>query len=274
MLMTIQEILAIAEKRNCAIPAFNVYNLETAMGIANAARETKAPVIFQVYSRLFDSPNARYLAPSLLQMAKDLPGPAVFHMDHGTGPEQMMRALSYGTTGIMIDASTLPLEKNISKTKTIVDLCQAVGVGVEGELGHIGSTAEEMAEYTSADEAQRYAKETGISALAIMVGTAHGRYKQAPQIDINRINEIREAVRIPLVLHGGSGIPNDQIRSSIQAGIRKINFGTDVCYSFLDAVFKVNRSIVGIDLFMKEPVEMVKRFAIEKIKLLGADANG
>ena len=274
MLVTIQEILDEGEKRLCAIPAFNVYNLETAIGVANAARETGTPVIFQIYSRLFDGPNARYLAPSILQLARDLPSPAVFHLDHGAGSAQMMRALGCGATGIMIDSSTFPLDENISKTKTAAELCNAVGIGVEGELGHVGNTAEVMAEFTRVDEAARYVKETGVCALAIMVGTAHGRYKQAPQIDIRRIAEIREASRIPLVLHGGSGIPDDQIRSSIKAGIRKVNFGTDICYSFLDAVFEVDRKIIGIDVFMKAPVEAVARYAIEKIKLLGAAANG
>ena len=110
MLVTLQDILAEGEKRSCAVAAFNVYNLETAMGVANAAKETQAPVIFQVYSRLFDKLNARYLAPGLLQIIRDLREPAAFHLDHGAGPEQMMRAINCGATGIMIDASTLPLE--------------------------------------------------------------------------------------------------------------------------------------------------------------------
>ena len=274
MLVTLQDILALGERRNCAVAAFNVYNLETAMGVANAVKETGVPVIFQLYSRLFDKPNARYLAPGLLQIIRDLDEPAAFHLDHGSGHDQMMRALNYGATGIMIDASTLPLEENIARTRTAVELCRAVGVGVEGELGHIGSTAEAMAEYTHVEEAARYVKETGVSALAIMVGTAHGRYKQEPIIDTGRIAEIREAVQIPLVLHGGSGISDEQIIASIKAGIRKVNFATDLCYSFLDAVFEVDRKIVGIDQFMKGPVDAVMRYAIEKINTLGAAANG
>jgi fructose-bisphosphate aldolase class II len=185
-----------------------------------------------------------------------------------------MRALYYGANSIMIDASTLALEENIKKTKTVVDLCGAVGVGVEGELGHIGTTAEALAEYTRVDDAERYVQETGVGALAIMVGTAHGRYKQAPVIDIERIREIRDTVNIPLVLHGGSGIPDDQIKAAIDAGIRKINFGTDLCYAFLDAVFEAPRSVFAIDLFMKDPVTAVKRFAESKIRLLGAHTNG
>jgi ketose-bisphosphate aldolase len=274
MLVNLQTILSGGEKRNCAIPAFNVYNLETAMGVANAAVETESPVIFQMYSRLFDEQTARYLAPVITKIAEELPVPVAFHLDHGAGLEQVMRALYYGASSIMIDASTLTLEENIKKTKTVADLCRAVGVGVEGELGHVGTAAEALAEYTRVDEAERYVRETGVSALAIMVGTAHGRYKQAPVIDIKLINEIRNAVNVPLVLHGGSGIPDDQIRDSINAGIRKINFATDLCSSFLDAVFETPRTVFAVDLFMKAPVAAVKRFAESKIRLLGAHKNG
>ena len=113
-----------------------------------------------------------------------------------------------------------------------------------------------------------------MSALAILVGTAHGRYKKAPKLDVERIAAIREATNgLPLVLHGGSGVPDDQIRAAIEAGIRKINFGTDVCYSFLDGVFGVSRDIVAIDLFMKQPVLAVKAYAAEKIRLLGAEGK-
>jgi ketose-bisphosphate aldolase len=273
MLTGLKDILAAGERRCCAIPAFNVYNLETLLGVAEAARETKAPVIFQLYSRLFDDQLARYLAPAVLKMAADLPVPAAFHLDHGAGNPQVMRALYYGANSIMIDASTLPLEQNIAKTKQVVELCGSLGIGVEGELGHIGTTSEEPAEYTRVDEAERFVRETGVSALAVMAGTAHGRYKKAPVIDVQRIRDIRAAAGLPLVLHGGSGVPDDQIRAAIEAGIRKVNFGTDLCYAYLDKIFEVPRNIAGIDLFMKEPIIAVKNYAAEKIRLLGA-ANG
>jgi len=121
------------------------------------------------------------------------------------------------------------------------------------------------------EEAARFVKETGVAALAVMVGTAHGRYKQAPTLDIQRIKDIKEATGIPLVLHGGSGIPEDQVKASIEAGIRKVNFGTDVCFSFLDSVFAAPRDKYAIDLFMKPVVEAVAEFAREKIRLLGAE---
>jgi ketose-bisphosphate aldolase len=273
MLTGLKDILAEAERRRCAVPAFNVYNLETMLGVAEAARETGSPVIFQLYSRLFDDPLAPYLAAAVLKTAADLPVPAAFHLDHGAGIPQLMRALYCGANSIMIDASTLPLEQNIAKTKQAVELCGAVGIGVEGELGHIGTTLEDPAEYTRVDEAERFVRETGVSALAVMAGTAHGRYKQAPVIDVPRIRNISTATALPLVLHGGSGVPDNQVRAAVEAGIRKVNFGTDLCYAYLDKIFEVPRSIIAVDLFMKDPVRAVKNFAVEKMRLLGA-ANG
>ncbi len=268
------EILEIGEKRGCAIPAFNVYNLETMLGVMNAAEETGAPVIFQMYSRLFDNQEARYMAPTILQAIEDLKTPAAFHLDHGAGKKEVIRALRYGATGVMIDASTQPLEENIRSTKEVVELADSAGVSIEGELGHIGMAKDGVGnEFTKAEDAERYVKETGVRALAIMVGTAHGHYKKAPELAIDRIREIHETVPAALVLHGGSGVPDDQIQAAVKAGIRKINFGTDVCCSFLDEVFRTDRSLVAVDMFMKKPIESVKEFAVSKIKLLGAQTR-
>lgn len=272
MLASLNAVLEIAERSGCAIPAFNVYNMETVMGVARAAEEARAAVIFQVYSRLFENPEADYLAPVILRAIEKLSVPAAFHLDHGTGDAAVQKALRLGATGIMRDASALPFEQNVAETRRVVEACRSVSVPVEGELGHVGLAKDgSMGEYTKADEAADYAARTGVDALAILVGTAHGRYKQAPVLDIRRIGEIRAATGLPLVLHGGSGVPDDQIRAAIGAGIRKINFGTDVCYAFLDAVSAVSRDVVAVDLFMKEPIESVKRFALAKIRLLGAE---
>ncbi len=272
MLVNLSEILDIAEERGFAVPAFNVYNLETVLGVAQAAQQSHAPVIFQVYSRLFDGPNARYLSPLILEAIRSLPTPAAFHLDHGAGVPQVQRALRYGASGIMVDASTCPLEENIARTREVVALCHAVNVPVEGELGHIGTTRDEIpTEHTLVNEAEQYVNETGVSALAIMVGTAHGRYKQTPILNINRIAEIKASTRAHLVLHGGSGVSDNQLQSAIRAGIRKVNFGTDLCYAFLDSLAGVSRDVVAVDLFMKEPIESVKRFALGKIAQLGAN---
>ena len=186
----------------------------------------------------------------------------------------MLRALRYGATGVMIDASTQPIDVNIKLTKEVVDLASAVEVGVEGELGHIGRTTDQVwSGFTETSDAVRFVEETGVSALAVMVGTAHGHYKKSPVLAIDRIREINEAVTINLVLHGGSGVPDNQVRAAVKAGIRKVNFGTDVCCSFLNSCSKQDTGIVAIDLFMKKPVEAVKNYAISKIKLLGANTK-
>jgi len=239
-----------------------------------AAEESNACVIVQMYSRLFTSEEAEFLAPSLIDAAHRSRVSVAFHLDHGANDEAVVKALRYGCTGIMRDASALPLEDNIAATRRVVTMCHPLGVPVEGELGHIGVAKDGVStEYTRVDEAVDYVNRTGVDALAILVGTAHGHYRQAPIIAVDRIQEIKEATGIPPVLHGGSGVPDEQIVAAITAGIRKINFGTDVCYSFLNQVFDTNRDLVAVDLFMKEPVQAVKRFALEKIHLLGAEGS-
>ena len=271
MLVNLQTILKDADERGYAVPAFNVYNMETVMGVIKAAEETRSPVIMQFYSRLASTGVSDYLAPVILKAAESATVPVCIHLDHGAGYEPAAIALKNGASGIMLDFSSLSLEENIEKTALAVKILAAMGIGVEGEIGHIGSAADGVpTDYTTVEEAKRFVEGTGVSALAIAVGTAHGRYKQAPVLAIDRIKEIKEAVGTPLVLHGGSGISDDQIKLAIEAGIRKINFGTDICYAFLDGVFAVDRSIYAVDIFMREPIECVKRFAISKIELLGA----
>ena len=275
MLVGLKDILTMAEKDGYCIPAFNVYNIETAKGVMNAAEKLRSPVILQFYSRLVTSKVAEDVAPIVLDMANKATVPVCFHLDHGAGECEVVRSLRMGMTGIMIDASMEELEKNIEKTKNAVKLCDYVGVGVEGELGHVGKAADGdenvVTEYTRPDEAKKYVDETGVCALAVMVGTAHGRYKKAPVLDIERIKEIKKATSVALVLHGGSGVPDDQIQAAIQAGVRKMNFSTDLCYSFLDACRERDKTIVGIDLFMTEPIQRVQGFAEMKIKVLGAN---
>ena len=274
MLTDLNTVLEIAEKRQCAIPAFNVYNAETALGVLFAAEEADACVILQMYSRLFTNQEAEFLAPAIVAAAQRSKTRVVFHLDHGADDKAVAKALRWGCTSIMRDASSLPFAENVAVTKNVVELCHAVGVPVEGELGHIGTTKEGVsAEYTKVDEAVTFCEQTGVDALAILVGTAHGHYRQAPVIAMDRIRDIKAATGVPPVLHGGSGVPDEQITAAIAAGIRKINFGTDVCYSFLDQVFETSRDLFAVDLFMKEPVQAVKRFALSKIALLGAEGS-
>ena len=271
MLVNLQTILKDTDK-GYAVPAFNVYNMETVMGVIKAAEQERSPVIMQFYSRLATTGFTDYLAPVILRAAEKASVPVCMHLDHGAGLEAAAISLKNGATGIMLDYSKLSLEENIAKTKQAVDLLKIMNIGVEGELGEIGRAADGVpTDYTTVEDADKFVKGTGVSALAIAVGTAHGRYKQAPVIAIDRIKEIKDAVKIPLVLHGGSGVPDDQIKAAIKAGIGKVNFGTDLCYSFIDKIFETDRSKIAIDVFMYDPIDAVKDFAVSKIRLLGAN---
>ena len=274
MLVNMKELLAAAERKGCAIPAFNVYNGETALAMFKAAEEADACIIVQMYSRLFMSEEAEFIAPSIVDAANRSKAKICFHLDHGSCDEAVARAFRWGCTSVMRDASALPFEENAAVLARVVRFAHDLDISVEGELGHIGFAKDGVpTDYTQVDEALRYCELTGVDALAVAVGTAHGHYKQAPVLAIDRIRELHEAIPAALVLHGGSGVPDDQIRAAVAAGIRKVNFGTDVCVSFLDAVRKVDPSIIGVDTYMKEPVQAVKRFALEKIALLGAEGS-
>ena len=275
MLVTLQEIIGMAEAGNYAIPAFNVYNIETVMGVIKAAEEQKSPVIMQVYPRLLNQEVGYYLSPVIVAAAEKATVPVCFHLDHSPSESEVMKALRWGATGIMLDGSAYPFEENVALTKHIVETCSAIGVEVEGELGHVGSVNDDaMEEYTDPQEAAEFVKRTGVCCLAVLIGNAHGHYKKEPKLDIERLKAIREATGgIPLVLHGGSGIPDEQVKAAIKAGIRKMNIGTDVCCAFADGTKEIlddpNRSL-GVDVFMKHPIETVKAMAVEKIKLVGA----
>ncbi len=278
MLVSLKKVIDMAEKGNFCIPAFNVYNMETVMGVIDAAEEAKAPVILQVYPRLFNEQAGYYLAPVVLAAARKASVPVCFHLDHGPSEWEVMRALRWGATGIMLDGSAHPFEENVALTRHIVELCKAVDVEVEGELGHIGSVNDDaMDEFTDPKEAAKFVRETGVTCLAVLIGNAHGHYKKPPKLDIERLRAIREATDgIPLVLHGGSGIPDEEVKAAIAAGIRKMNIGTDVCCAFADGTLATlqdpNRSL-AVDLFMKKAIETVKKLALEKIRLVGADGK-
>ena len=271
MLYNLKQILDLAEKDGYAVPAFNVYNVETVMAVLKAAEEARSPVIMQLYSRLVTTGISDFVCPVVLEAAKKATVPVCLHLDHGSGEDAVTIALRNGMTGIMIDYSTLDLDANIAGTKKVVEMCNLVGVQVEGELGHIGKAAEGVSnQFTEVKDAVKYVNETGVTALAVQVGTAHGRYKQAPVLAIDRIREIKEATGVHLVLHGGSGVLDDQIKAAVAAGIRKMNFSTDLCYTFIENVQKQDKNKVAIDLIMKEPIEEVKKFCLSKIDVLGS----
>lgn len=278
MLVNLKELIELAEKGEFAIPAFNVYNTETVMGVIKAAEEERAPVIIQIYPRLINEEVGYYVCPAIIAAARKASVPVCFHLDHGASEFEIQRALRWGATGIMYDGSVHPFEENVNNTNHIVEICSALDIDVEGELGHVGSVNDDnMEEFTDPIDAAEFVKRTNVCCLAVLIGNAHGHYKKEPKIDIERIKAIRKATGgIPLVLHGGSGIPDEQVKAAIKAGIRKMNIGTDVCCAFAagtkETLEDPDRSL-AIDVFMKHPIETVKKLAIEKIRLVGANGK-
>ena len=170
MLVSLKEIIAMAEKGNFAIPAFNVYNTETVMGVVKAAEELRAPIIMQVYPRLLNEEVGYYLCPAIVAAARKATVPVCFHLDHGATEQEVQKALRWGATGIMYDGSVHPFEENVANTKHIVDMCNAIDVGVEGELGHIGSVNDDsMEEFTDPQEAADFDKKTCVCCLAVLI---------------------------------------------------------------------------------------------------------
>lgn len=229
----LSSILAAAQPG--AAGSFNILNFEMACAIAAAASEVRSPVVIGVAARHFERIHARGLAPALLALAESQPAPVALHLDHAL-PDQLdmiRQALDLGFTSIMIDGSHLPPEKNLAVTRRVVALARSYGASVEGEMGglageegHAGSGLESVpvTPCTDPDAAERYARESGIDALAVAIGTAHGVYKAAPVIRFDVLEALRERVPVPLVLHGSTGVTSADIRACIDRGIRKINF--------------------------------------------------
>jgi ketose-bisphosphate aldolase len=230
-----------------AAGSFNVLDLEMARAVLAAAEAAAAPVVVGVASRHFDAIDAAVLTPSLLAAIDRAGVPAALHLDHA-GPAQldMIRAaLDLGFTSIMIDGSQLPFEQNVEITARVVELARAYGAGVEGELGGIageegvadtGHDAPEEIPFTDPEEAVRFVEQTGVDALAIAVGTAHGIYAQAPRISFETISAIAERTSVPLVLHGATGVPDADMRRSVELGVRKVNYFSGLLKTAMDQV--------------------------------------
>jgi ketose-bisphosphate aldolase len=285
MLVSLEQVLQMAEKDGYCVPAFNVYNIETARGVINACEELRSPVILQFYSRLVTSKVAEDVAPIVLDLAQRATVPVCFHLDHGAGECEVVRSLRMGMTGIMIDASQEDLEGNIAKTKRIVDVCNYVGVAVEGELGHVGNASVGSISETGADvdpgesltvpeEVKKFVDITDVDALAVAIGTAHGVYKKTPTLRIDRLDEITAVCDRPLVLHGGSGTPNDQMQNAIKHGITKINIYSDVLFALnqglKNTLNKVTNPSTWPFIVYEDALKMMKEVVKEKLITFGS----
>lgn len=230
MIATLKELLEEAEKENRAVGSFTCANMEIAMGTIRAAQDCKTPIIVQIAEGRLKHTPLDMIGPLLVQAAKDATVKICVHLDHGLTIEKEREALSYGFTSVMFDGSRYDLDENIEKTNRASAVARDAGASVEAELGSIGgkeaTDKTEKSIYTNVDEAVRFAAETDIDALAVAIGNAHGHYKGKPQLNFQRLEEIHEAVNLPLVLHGGSGISDDDFRKCINCGIRKINIAT------------------------------------------------
>ena len=229
-LVKMKDLLRCAEEKNIGCGAFSVGNMEMVRGAIRAAEELDTPIILQIAEvRLKNSP-LHLMGPMMVQAAKEAKVDVAVHLDHGLTFETVDKALELGFTSVMLDASTLPFEENIARVKAVVEKARKYGATVEAELGFVGGSEDRSCDHgircTDPDDAVVYARETGIDALAVAIGNAHGNYPVAPTLAFDVLEKIHEKVDIPLVLHGGSGITDKDFQRAISLGIRKVNIAT------------------------------------------------
>ena len=230
MLVNMKELLADAEKGNYAVGSFSVANMEMVLGVLKAAKELNAPVILQIAEvRLKQSP-LEVIGPLMVAAAKSASTPVAVHFDHGKTMEKISQALEIGFTSVMFDGSHLPLDENIAQTKEVIRKAKEYGAAVEAEIGCVGGSEdgnEDIAiNCTKPEDAVRFENETGVDALAIAIGNAHGNYKSTPKLRFDILEEVERLTKTPLVLHGGTGITPDDFVKCSKTGIKKINIAT------------------------------------------------
>lgn len=274
--VTSEKMLLDAQKGGYAVGAFNVENMEMVMAVVAAAEELHAPVMFQTTpSTLKYAQMDMYLA-NVKTVAEKASVPVCLHLDHGDTFETAMRALCTGYTSIMIDGSHNVFEENIAVTKRVVDACKPSGVPVEAELGKVGGKEDDLdggnGGYTDPLEAKEFAERTGVSSLAVAIGTAHGVYKGVPKLDLDRLEEIRKVVDIPLVLHGASGLSEEAVVESIKRGICKVNFATELRIAYTGGIrdyLKENPEAFDPKKYGVVAMERVKEIVETRMKMCG-----
>ncbi len=223
-----------------AVPCFDTFDMMGAAGIISALEARRAPGIIGLYTRWMEQTEGRAFVQLVRAMAEDATVPVSLVLDHGASFEHCVKALALGFSDVMYDGSKLPLDENIAQTKLIVRAAHAVGAGVEAELGHVGSGHDYQSfgalgkGFTDPAAAERFVAETGVDALAVAIGTAHGQYQGEPRLALDLLAEIRARVAIPLVLHGGSGLAATQFRNAIEGGVAKINIFTELAIEARD----------------------------------------
>ena len=279
-LVTTKELLLDAQKNGYAVGAFNVENMEMVQAVIAAAEELRSPVIMQTTPSTLKYADPELFYANVAAVAKKASVPVVMHLDHGSSFELAMRAFRAGYTSIMIDGSHSVLEENIAITKAVVDAAHAGNVPVEAELGKVGGKEDDLdggaGGFTDPEEAVRFVEETGVDSLAVAIGTAHGVYKGIPKLDVERLSQIREVVSVPLVLHGTSGIPDEDVKECIRRGICKVNYATDLRIAFTEGVKEVLEAkpdTIDPKKYNAAGREKVKEYVLGRIKVVGSEGR-
>ena len=274
MLVNLNEVLKKAQKGKYAVGLFNTTDTDMLQAVIEAAEESNSPVILGTAEVLLPYGELKLIAPSVIAAAKRAKVPVVVHYDHGLTFDRCIEALKLGFSSIMFDGSAKPCEQNIAETREMVKIAHAFGATVEGEIGHVGEAAKEdnllTDMYTTPEEAKAYLEATGVDALAVAIGSAHGVYKKKPMLNIERLKEISSAVKVPLVLHGGSGLSDDDFKNTIRNGIAKVNIFTDLCLAGERAMKDGEEKKLGYLETRNLKVEYIKETVKRKMALFGS----
>lgn len=277
MLMNMKELLAVADKNEFAVPAFNIGSLSILRGVVESANEHNAPVILAIHPTELEFLGDSFIS-TCIQEANKSKVPMVIHLDHGGSFEQVLRAIRCGFTSVMIDASHMSYEDNVAITKKVVEVAKVSNVSVEAELGTIGTTGDSYEGgaseviYTDPAQAKDFVEKTGIDSLAVAIGTAHGIYPKdkKPELKLDLLKTIRSTVDIPLVLHGGSSNPDHEIAESVKIGISKINISSDIKFAFYQKcreVLQENPGWMEPNAIYPPCIEAMKRVIEFKMRL-------
>ncbi|MBE6778583.1 MAG: class II fructose-bisphosphate aldolase [Ruminococcaceae bacterium] len=273
MLVNLNDVLKQAQKEHYGVGLFNTTDTDMLEAVIAAAEELRSPVIIGTAEVLLPHGELKLIAPSILAAAKRASVPVVMHYDHGLTFDRCMEALSLGFSSVMFDGSTGNYEANVAATREMVKICHSLGVSVEGEIGHVGQAAsgdDQLTDmYTTPEEAVAYVKDTGVDALAVAIGTAHGVYKKKPQLNLERLCAIRAALDTPLVLHGGSGLSDDDFRNTVRDGIAKVNIFTDLCLAGNKAMADGLAAGEEYLVIRNRKVEEIKKTVMNKMRLFG-----
>ena len=279
--VTSKEMLLDAQKGGYAVGAFNAENMEMVKAIIAAAEELRAPVMIQTTGGTIKYGGEAVYAAIVKAEAEKASVPVCLHLDHGPSMEMAVRCLRAGYSSVMIDGSKLPFEENIAISSLVVKMAAAVGVPCEAELGKVGGKEDDTVSdvkdiYTDPAEAKEFAERTGITSLAVGIGTAHGFYKGIPVLDVDRLSEIRQVVEIPLVLHGASGLTDEQVRECVKRGICKVNFATELRKAYTDAVrvfLNENPDAFDPKAYSKEGMKAVTELVKARMKVCGCEGK-